>query len=266
MTDASDDSSPFASAERYYAAYRPGYGDGAFAYLRDRFALDGDTRVLDLGCGAGQVAIPLAADVGEVVGMDPNEAMLRAARERAAAAGRENLRWRVGSDADLDALSGPFRLATMGRSFHWTDQERTLDRLRELIEPGDGVAILTDAEWLTRGERAWQDAVYEAAAAHVSDLPERTGPVTEHEDPWDELLADRGFVDVEIWTDRFEREWTAEGIVGYLLSLSFCSPATLGEDREAFETAVRERLGKRDRQRFAQNVRVQVISGKRPAD
>jgi hypothetical protein len=32
------------------------------------------------------------------------------------------------------------------------------------------------------------------------------------------------------------------GVGGYLLSLSFCSPAVLGEEREAFERAVREQL------------------------
>jgi len=262
----SDETTPFARTEAYYAAYRPGYGDGAHEHLTDRFALDGEARVFDLGCGAGQVAVPLAARVGEVVGMDPNEAMLQEGRKQAAAAGRENVRWRVGSDADLDAVSGPFRVAIMGRSFHWMAQERTLDGLRELLEPGGGVAILTDAEWLTRGERDWQEAVYAVAAEYVEDLPERTGPVSEHDDPWDELLADRGFVDVETWTDRFERAWTVEAVVGYLFSLSFCSPAVLGEDSEAFETAVRERLTDLNRERFVQDARVQVLSGKRPAE
>jgi SAM-dependent methyltransferase len=257
--------SPFESTAAYYAAHRPGYGDAAFAHLRDRFALDGDARVLDLGCGAGQVAVPLAAHAGAVVGVDPDEAMLRAARKRAATAGRENVRWRVGSDADLDALSGPFRLATMGRSLHWMDEERTLDRLLQLLEPGGGVAILDDAEWLTRGERAWQDAVYEVADEHVADLPERTGPI-EYADPWDELVAERGYVDVETWTDRFERGWTVDGVVGYLLSLSFCSPATLGDAREDFEAAVRERLAQRGPAPFVQDARVQVVSGKRPRD
>lgn len=129
--------------------------------------------------------------------------MLREARERARAAGLGNLSWVVGSDAELDGLRGPFRLATTGRSFHWTDRERTLDRLRGLAEPGGGVALLDDEEWLTRGSRPWQAAVHETAARYVEDLPDRTGPV-EYDDPWDDLLAARGFRDVERVT--FERE------------------------------------------------------------
>lgn len=43
-------------------------------------------RVLDVGCGDGELACALAARGGDVIGLDPNPAMLAAARERAAAA------------------------------------------------------------------------------------------------------------------------------------------------------------------------------------
>lgn len=120
----------FEGTEAYYAEHRPGYGEEAIRYLRERFGLDGESRVLDLGCGPGTIAIPLAAHGGEVVGMDPSEAMLDQARERASAAGRQHVKWVLGSDADLDADLGTFRLTTIGRAFHRLDQQRTLDRLQ----------------------------------------------------------------------------------------------------------------------------------------
>jgi hypothetical protein len=52
------DENPFVSAERYYAECRPGYGESTTRYLVDRFSLDTDARLLDLGCGAGQLASP----------------------------------------------------------------------------------------------------------------------------------------------------------------------------------------------------------------
>ena len=42
--------------------------------------LDGDERALDVGCGTGALAYALAPFVGEVVGVDANEAFLEAAR------------------------------------------------------------------------------------------------------------------------------------------------------------------------------------------
>lgn len=43
--------------------------------------------VLDVGCGAGAAALPLAARAGTVIGVDPSGAMLGAFRERAEKAG-----------------------------------------------------------------------------------------------------------------------------------------------------------------------------------
>ena len=260
------DSNPFDSTEAYYAEYRPRYGDETIDYLRDRFGLDESARVLDLGCGAGQLAVPLATHVGEMVGMDPNEEMLRHARRLAEEVGVENCRWLVGSDADLVTHADdfdPLRLTTMGRSFHWMDQPRTLDRLFELTEPGGGVALLTDREWLTKGTDAWQAGVYDLATEYVGDIPDRVDPETaEYDDPWDELLFDHGFVDVETTTFPVRREWDVDSVVGYVFSLSFCSPATLGEEREAFEATLREYLHGRDAEQFVQHTEIEIISGR----
>ena len=258
---------PFASAESHYAEHRPRYGDDPIDHLVDRFALDESSRALDLGCGAGQIAVPLAARLGRVVGIDPNEAMLDGAREQARRAGVE-IEWVEGSDADLrgslgDDL-GPFDVTTMGRAFHWMDCGPTLDRIRELTVPGGGVAIFGDTEWLTSGARAWQDEVYEVAAAYVDDLPERTGPRIEpYENPYDEMLADHGFTDVETATFERTREWTVDGVVGYVFSLSFCSPATFGDEKETFESEVREQLDDIGGP-LEQDDEVQVISGRKP--
>lgn len=261
-----DDASPFSSTEEYYAEYRPGYGDRAIEHLHGRFQLDRSARVLDLGCGAGQIAIPLSDHVGGVVGMDPNDAMLEQARARADAEGRENIEWKRGSDADLDDSLGTFRLTTMGRSFHWMDQERTLERLYRMTEPGGGIAIINDDEWFTRGVHEWQDEVYDVADRYVDDLPERTGPISEYDDPWDELIAEFGFVDVEEYTTEFEREWTEDDIVGYLFSLSFCSPETFGDHTDDFESDVRSVVAADDRNRLPQAASLVILSGKKSRD
>lgn len=256
-----NDSNPFTSAEAYYTEYRPGYGDAVIEYLVERFELDSATRALDLGCGAGQITIPLAVHAGEVVGMDPNERMLREARNRAEAADRTDIEWMVGSDADLSDGLGTFRLTTMGRSFHWMNEERTLERLHRMTEPGGGVALLNEAEWFSRGTKGWQDDVYALADEYIEGLLERTGPV-EYDDPWDELLAEFGFTDVETVTVESEREWTVDGIVGYVFSLSYCSPETFGDDKQTFENDLRAYLTERE-EPFIQDVNREVISGKK---
>ena len=257
---ATDD--PFEGTETYYAEHRPAYDPAAIRYLSSRFDLSAEDRALDLGSGPGHLAVELAAHAGDVIGMDPSIEMLRQARRRAREAGRENVAWVVGSDADVDGTVAPVRLTTIGRAFHRMHGEATLQRLHRVTEPGGGVALLTDAEWLTRGTRAWQDAVYATAERYLDDLPERTGPI-EHDDPWDELLDEFGFADVETATFESEREWTVDGVVGYVFSLSFCSPARFGDDRAAFEAELRECLRERGAETFIEDAELRVVSGRK---
>ena len=261
--DEHDPAARFRSTAEQYAVYRPEYDDATLNYLRERFALDGTGRLLDLGCGTGRLGVTLAPDVGEVVGVDPNEAMIEHARERAAVVGADNTEWRSGSDATLPEMAGdlaPLRLTVMGRSFHWMDQERTLETLHEITESGGGVALLSDTEWLARGTADWGDAVYDAVTEFLDDPPERTGPV-EYDESWVDLLDDHGF-DAEERVFEVEREWDDDSVVGYLLSLSFCSPTVLGDDREAFEDAVRERLADFE-EPYEAEATVEVITGER---
>lgn len=251
--------SEFAGAEAYYAEHRPPYDQRAIDYLADRFDLGADARVLDLGCGTGQIAVPMAAHADRVVGLDPNAAMLEHARTRATEAGVENVEWLLGSDADLGDLAGPFRLVTIGRAFHRMDRERVLARVPDLLDPVGGLALVGDAEWLTRGTKAWQDAVYEVVASYLDDPPERTGPV-EYDEPYDELLRRHGFTDVATFTVESERQWQPDGVIGYLFSLSFCTPCQF-DDPAAFEAAVRERLAAFDPP-LIENATVTVVSGR----
>ena len=268
---------PFTGTAAHYARSRPGYGDAALEHVLDRFDLDEESRVLDLGCGAGQLAVPIARHAGSVVAMDPNEAMCAATEQRAAAAVARvedagerveaHVETVVGSDADLRAehieAVAPLDLTTMGRSFHWMEQRATLECLREHTVPGGGVAIVDDEEWLTAGSEPWMAAVHEVADRYLADLPGRSDPATvEYDDPWDELLVEQGFADVETATFAVERPWTVDEIVDYVFSLSFASPNRFGATLDAFERDCRERLAALGEAPFEQTAAVSVLSGR----
>ncbi|MGW5384901.1 class I SAM-dependent methyltransferase [Nocardia sp. NPDC003963] len=77
MTDSSGRAEElFAGTAWHYARYRPGYPESLFDDLIRRFRLDGTGRLLDLGCGTGQLTLPLAAHFAEAVGVDPEPEML----------------------------------------------------------------------------------------------------------------------------------------------------------------------------------------------
>ncbi|MFC7227025.1 class I SAM-dependent methyltransferase [Salinirubellus salinus] len=261
MSPDDDPATRFSGTERYYAEHRPGYGEAAVEYVVDRFGVDGDATVLDLGCGAGQLTLPLAAHAGRVLGIDPNPEMLAAGRERAAAAGVETVEWVEGSDADIDAGLGPLRLRTIGRAFHWMDRDRTLDTLRRLTDPDGGVALFGDREALHRGRGEWWVVAHETVSEYLQDLPERETGEVEYEEPHAAVLERNGYRDVTEREFEVEREWTVDGVIGYVFSLSFASRATFGDDAEAFEAGLRDRLLALDPP-FAEEVSVGVVSGR----
>lgn len=62
------------------------------------------------------------------------------------------------------------------------------------------------------------------------------------------------------------REWDADGIVGYVQSLSFCSRRILDDDLDVGEREVRASLDDQDEETFEQSVDVTVVSGVKGAD
>jgi ubiquinone/menaquinone biosynthesis C-methylase UbiE len=74
----------------------------------------GDEYVLDVGCGAGALALALAPRVGAVVGVDPVPELLAKARERAPA----NATFVEGDGTSLDFQDSAFDLTGTLRTLH----------------------------------------------------------------------------------------------------------------------------------------------------
>jgi ubiquinone/menaquinone biosynthesis C-methylase UbiE len=120
-------------------------------------------RVLDVGSGVGDVALlaaRLVGPAGSVVGVDQDASALAKARERADAAGIENVRFieadvaQVRTDELFDAVVGRLILQFL------PDPVAALRTLAALVRPG-GVIVFQEANW----------ASFLAQAAH---LPLRT--------------------------------------------------------------------------------------------
>lgn len=139
----------------------------------------GGMRVLDIGCGPGDVSLTAAELVGpdgSVVGVDVNPAIIDTARERARAAGFSNVDFRVGDARtldvgnDFDVLTGRLVLMYLG------DPAEALKQLCTRLRPGGIVAFQeTDFSYYRKRPDTpvgndlieWAISVFERSGAHV---------------------------------------------------------------------------------------------------
>lgn len=117
------------------------------ATLRAARLLPGD-RVLDLGCGTGDLALA-AARTASVTGVDVSHRMLLRAREKASAAGGgwPALELVRGSAFELPFADGRFDAAVSGFVLrNLDDLERALAELARVLRPGGRLAMVDITE------------------------------------------------------------------------------------------------------------------------
>jgi 2-polyprenyl-3-methyl-5-hydroxy-6-metoxy-1,4-benzoquinol methylase len=250
----------FTGTAWYYARYRPGYPEAFFADLVARFHLDGTGRLLDMGCGTGQLTIPLAQHVAAAIGMDPEPEMLAEAARQAQAAHVTNVTWAQGSSVDLPGEFGRFRLVTMGRSFHWMDRERVLTALDGMVDAGGGIVIANDS-CLVRPTTAWQQAIEDIQHRFLPPDWQAGSPnLAEARESHEQILARSPFRYVHRLVYEFTRAWTTEQTVGYLYSTSLPLRRLLGDRRAAFEQEITDALLAIDQSgQFTEPVALEVL-------
>jgi SAM-dependent methyltransferase len=235
----SPDPSPFAEAAVYYDRFRAPYPPAALAYVISALGLNADSRVLDLGCGPGTIAIPLSRMVREVVAVDPDAAMLVEGRRLAALAGRGNIRWIEGRAEDRLPGLGRFQAATLGQSLHWMDRDRVLRLLGEAIEDGGGLAILD--EGLARRPESWTPIAAGVITAYLGPSERHPGkhPEIDHAPS---LRRSARFADFTV--REFSGEITRDlaSVLGCVYSSVRSTRARFGDQAAAFETELSQAL------------------------
>jgi len=131
----------FRSAAQYYLAGRPFYSSLLIRRVVELCGLNATHRVLDLGCGPGQLAAAFGPFVEEVIALDPEPEMLEIARKTS---GHLNIRFVQGASSDLAPQLGRFQAVTIGRAFHWMERAATLNVLDAMIEPNGAVVLFDD--------------------------------------------------------------------------------------------------------------------------
>jgi trans-aconitate 2-methyltransferase len=208
--------------------------------LLQRIPLERPARIVDLGCGAGNVTAVLRQRWPEarVTGVDSSAAML--ARARAADPAVD---WRLGDLLEWRP-DAPVDLVYSNAALHWLDHHAALfPRLASLVAPGGFLAVQMPRNFSEPSHTSINDTVRAGAwRARLEPLirAEPTKPPAHYR----ELLLPH-VRSLDIWETVYLQVLGGDNPVAEFVKGSWLTQfldALEGAERQAFETAYRERV------------------------
>jgi trans-aconitate 2-methyltransferase len=207
-----------------------------FYDLLARVGAERPRRVVDLGCGPGNLTLQLARRWPDAVieALDSSPEMVAAARERGVDAAVGDLRdWKPQPDTDVVLSSA---------AVHWVPQHaELLVRWAGQLAAGSWIAVQMPGNFESPSYAAVRAvARREAFAKKLSDIPFRVGAVVHPPGHYAELLIDAGCT-VDAWETTYLHQLTGEHPV-----LDWITGTAL--------LPVRERLNEEEWQRFREEL------------
>lgn len=129
--------------EGWDAALPPGM-EGVLAAVLDEAAPGPCDVVVDLGCGTGQLSLPLARQAGSVLAVDVSPPMIDRLRARAAAEGLANLEGRVIPIETLELPDASIDLVVSNYALHHlrdADKQLLVTRAARWLRPGGALVV-----------------------------------------------------------------------------------------------------------------------------
>jgi 2-polyprenyl-3-methyl-5-hydroxy-6-metoxy-1,4-benzoquinol methylase len=175
-------------------------------------------RVLDIGCGVGEVSLltaRLVGRTGEVIGVDRDAVALAKARSRAAGAGMDWVRFTeadlsdLSTDAPFDAVVGRFVLMFL------PSPVTVMRGLAAKVRPG-GVLVFQEASWPSLLAQLTHLQLWSSCAALMLEILKRSGVRTDNALGLFHDFQDIGLpppemrLEVPVGPDPYTRRWLAE--------------------------------------------------------
>lgn len=256
----------------YYAHYARAYPPGIFDRLVGWMEVGQGDLVLDLGCGSGQLSLPLAGRARHVLGVDAEADMLAFARTAAEEQGITDVSWLLGSDRDLahlPELLGDRSVAavTISNALHLMDAPMVFSGLRRLLVPGGRIAVIANGLPLWLQDSDWSRALLAFLEAHLAATLGQASPCgtdVASQSRYRQLLESAGYATSDEQVHyRDEIEFPA--IVGRVYAAMPRRALPDRADRPAFEDGLRAALrAVHHGDRYPEEVPVAVLIGRCP--
>jgi trans-aconitate methyltransferase len=251
---------------RYYHKYRRGYPTPVIDALAAALQLRPDEVVLDLGCGTGQLTLPLARRVRAVIGMDPEPDMLDVARDAGREQGLTNVTWLLGADSDVPALGtllgdASLGAVTIGQALHWMEHDSLFRTLAPLMRSGAGVAVVTNGTPAWLQDTTWSRALRSFLEQWLGEsLTFPCGTDDASQRRYADSLRAAGFHVIETSVE-YTAEMDLEHLIGGVYSAFSVDQLPAPDQRPHFAEQIRQALHPADR--VSEHVRVAMLIGRK---
>lgn len=217
-----------------YDKFRLPYPRPLIDDLARRTGADGTGRLLDLGCGTGQICFALRDRFADIWAVDQEPDMTALVRQKAEASGNGACFHVLTCAAEeLDAPAAGFDLVTMGNAFHRMQRDAVAANVLRWLRPGGHLALLWGGG-PTDGTAPWQQTLRDVGEhwrhrAGIVDRVPAGHEAARQARPDAEVLREAGFEMTGRYEFGFSHEWTADEIAGHAFSTSVLSEAALGD-------------------------------------
>lgn len=197
----------FDSVAELYQASRRGYADELVDWVLATAGVGADDPVLEIGCGTGQLTLPLAHRAVDLTAIDVGPSMVETAKRHV---DDPSVRFVVRAFEDFEAPDASFALVASATAIHWVDPGLRWTKPARLLRPGGWLAVLATGEhydeplgsslrelWISLSEdKSW-------ATRPPPSLPDeliatgRYGPAVERQHEWALTLPPEMVVGVE---------------------------------------------------------------------
>jgi SAM-dependent methyltransferase len=158
-----------------YDRHRPTYPDQLVDLACQAGGLAAGDRVLEIGCGTGQLTCSLVARGLSVTAVEPGRNLISLAR--AAAPDVEF----VGSRFEDAELGEPFRAAFCAAAFHWLDPDVSWGKVALSLAPGGPLALIQHCGVRDRDTAGDADALLAALAGAAPEIAAAWPPLRDLE-------------------------------------------------------------------------------------
>jgi SAM-dependent methyltransferase len=199
-----------------YIRYRPNYPAQVLELLRDEMNLNENSTVADIGSGTGIFTRQLLQTGCRVFGVEPNEAMRRAADEFLR--GFPNFKNIEGAAEATNLPDASVDFVAAAQAFHWFDAEKTRAEFRRILRPRGFVVLIWNERQLasTAFLRDYEQLLLEFGTDYAE---------VRHDKISETILRD--FFQIDFQMRSFQNVQTVDfdGLKGRLLSASYAPNA-----------------------------------------